>query len=85
MHTCEFCGSEIPDDASFCGECGRAPDKAMEARTMASGLHMPDVQDMGTAISANVTGNAKPYWVYNQQTFNSDTPTASLSQEEEKK
>ena len=85
MHTCEFCGSEIPDDASFCGECGRAPDKAMETRTMASGLHMPDVQDMDTAISANVTGNAKPYWVYNQQTFNSDTPTASLSQEEEKK
>jgi len=52
---------------------------------MASGLHMPDVQDMDTAISANVPGNAKPYWVYNQQTFNSDTPTASLSQEEEKK
>jgi hypothetical protein len=52
---------------------------------MASGLHMPDVQDMDTAISANVPGNSTPYWVYNQQSYNSDTPTASLSQEEEKK
>jgi hypothetical protein len=85
MHKCEFCGSEIPDNAGFCGQCGRAPDKDMETQTMASGLHMPDVQDMDTAISASVTENSKPYWVYNQQPFNSVTPTASLSQEEEKK
>ncbi|HEX6109994.1 MAG TPA: hypothetical protein VFZ02_11340, partial [Ktedonobacteraceae bacterium] len=52
---------------------------------MASGLQMPDVQDMDTAISTSVPENSKPYRVYHQQSFTSDTPTAPLSQEEEKK
>jgi hypothetical protein len=85
MHTCEFCGSELPDQASFCGQCGTAPNRAMETQITASELQIPDVQDMQTATSASIPGNSTPYGVYNQQSFTSDTPTASLNQEEEEK
>ncbi len=83
MYTCKFCGSLIPDYASFCGQCGRTPEKAMETRIMISDLHMPDVQDMNTATSTSLPGNSTPDWAYNQQTFYTDTPTISLSLEEE--
>jgi Viral BACON domain len=83
MYKCKFCGSVIPDYASFCGQCGRTPDKAMETRTMVSGLHMPDVQDAKTVTIASLPGNSTPDWAYNQQTFYTDTPTISLSQDEE--
>src|SRR6266571_527041 len=83
MHTCEFCGSLIPDYASFCGQCGRVPSKAMETRTMASDFHVPDVQNIDTATIASVSGNFQPNSVYNQQSFISNTPTTLLSQEEE--
>src|SRR6266581_7564153 len=83
MHTCEFCGSLIPDYASFCGQCSRVPSKAMETRTMASDFHMLDVQNIDTATIASVSGNFQPNSVYNQQSFISNTPTTLLSQEEE--
>src|SRR5205807_3244763 len=83
MHTCEFCGSLIPDYASFCGQCGRVPSKAMEKRTIASGFQKPDVQDMDTATIASASGNFQTNSVYNQQSFISNTPTTLLSQEEE--
>src|SRR6266567_6155510 len=83
MHTCEFCGSLLPDYARFCGQCGRVPSKAMETRTMAGDFHMPDVQNIDTATIASVSGNFQPNSVYNQQSFISNTPTTLLSQEEE--
>ena len=30
MPSCEFCGSEVPGDASFCGVCGRAAGKSQQ-------------------------------------------------------
>src|SRR6266702_1335606 len=83
MHTCEFCGSLIPDYASFCGQCGRVPSRAMETRTMASDFHMPDVQNFDTVTIASVSGNFQPNSVYNQHSFISNTPTTLLSHEEE--
>jgi hypothetical protein len=83
MHTCEFCGSLIPDYASFCGLCGRVPSKTMETRTMASDFHMPDIQNIDTATIASVSGNSHSNSAYNQQSFISNTPTTLLSQEEE--
>ncbi len=83
MYKCKFCRSVMPDYASFCGQCGRTPDKVMKTRTMASSLHMQDVQDTKTVSNASVPGNYTPDWAYNQQTYYNDTPTISLSQEEE--
>src|SRR6266487_3390453 len=83
MHSCKFCGSLISDYASFCGQCGRVPSKAMETRTIASNFQKPDVQDMDTATIASVSGNFQTNSVYNQQSFISNTPTTLLIQEEE--
>ncbi len=33
MRYCEFCATELPDHASFCGFCGRAPTNSAEALT----------------------------------------------------
>jgi polyisoprenyl-teichoic acid--peptidoglycan teichoic acid transferase len=30
MRSCEFCGSEVPDTASFCGVCGRAAKNSLQ-------------------------------------------------------
>src|SRR5205807_8631911 len=83
MQKCEFCGTLIPDYASFCGQCGRVPSKAIEARTMVSDSHMPYIQNIDTATIASASGNVQPNSVYNQQSFISNTPTNLLSQEEE--
>ncbi|MBA2285508.1 MAG: zinc ribbon domain-containing protein [Ktedonobacteraceae bacterium] len=38
MQRCEFCGSNIPDGASFCGHCGHTPRNAAESLTSAGGF-----------------------------------------------
>ena len=83
MQKCEFCGSLIPGYASFCGQCGRVPSKAMETRTMASDFHMPDIQNIDTATIASAIENFQPNSANNQQSFISNIPTTLLSEEEE--
>jgi streptogramin lyase len=36
MQRCAFCGSEFPDNARFCGQCGRAPVATLDAPTTLS-------------------------------------------------
>ena len=38
MRICQFCGTELPDQAGFCGRCGRTAGHAPEALTSGSGL-----------------------------------------------
>lgn len=83
MYKCKFCRSVMPDYASYCGQCGRTPDKVMKTRTMASSLHMQDIQNAKIVTIASVPGNYTPDWTFNQQTFYDETPTISLNQEEE--
>ena len=83
MQKCEFCGTLLPDDASFCGYCGRVSSKAMETRTMVSDSHKPDIQNIDTATMASVSGNSQTNSLYNQPSFISNIPTTSLSGEEE--
>jgi hypothetical protein len=83
MQTCEFCGSLIPEYASFCGQCGRVPSRALETRTMASDFHMPDVQNIDTASIASAKANFQTNSPYNQQSYISNIPTNLLSEEEE--
>ena len=83
MQTCEFCGSRIPEYASFCGQCGRVPSIAVETQTMASDFHMPDIQEMDTATNARVSGNFLTNSEINQQSFISNAPTSLPDQEEE--
>jgi len=83
MQKCEFCGSLIPEYASFCGQCGRVPTKAIETKTIASDIHLPDIQNFNTSSNVAVPANLQPGMAYNQQSFISNLPTTSLNYEEE--
>ncbi len=85
MYACEFCGSELPDHASFCGQCGRTPGDVKEAPTRASSFHAPDIQDMDTAAAMSMSENATPHWLYDQRSSIIQSPTAPLDQEEEER
>lgn len=83
MNICEFCGAIIPDNAHFCGQCGRVPSKAIEGRTMASDIHLPDIQNIDTSENISVQGNIQSNTAYTQQSLISSMPTTPLNQEEE--
>jgi len=83
MYQCKFCGSVLPDHASFCGQCGRTPGEVLEASTRVGGLHIPDIQEADTASTVSVTGNASPHWEYNQQSSIIQSPTSPLGQDDE--
>ena len=83
MQQCEFCGSLIPDYASFCGQCGRVPTKAIETKTIASDFYMPDIQNFDTSTNVSVPANFQTSMAYNQQSFISNLPTTSLNHDEE--
>ena len=83
MYKCEFCGSEIPDHASFCGQCGRTLGDVLEVPTRVSGLHMPDIRDSDTATAISVSGNSTPQCEYDPLSSIIQSPTAPLGQEEE--
>ncbi|MGZ6368357.1 MAG: zinc ribbon domain-containing protein, partial [Ktedonobacteraceae bacterium] len=83
MQKCEFCGSLIPEHASFCGQCGRVPIKAIETKTIASDFYIPDIQNFDTSTNVSVPAKVQPSMAYNQQSFISNLPTTSLNYEEE--
>ena len=83
MQKCEFCGSLYLEYASFCGQCGRVPTKAIETKTMASDFYMPDIQNFDTSSNVSVPAKVQPTMAYNQQAFISNIPTTSLNYEEE--
>ena len=47
MQHCTFCGSEFPDDARFCGRCGRAPVATHDAPTTFTGGRARPVPKQG--------------------------------------
>ncbi|HXX79784.1 MAG TPA: hypothetical protein VEI53_14920, partial [Ktedonobacteraceae bacterium] len=81
--SCEFCGSLIPDNASFCGRCGRVSSRSLETKTMVGDMYIPNIQNIDTSTLSNAPGNLQANPVYDQQFSMSNFPTASLSQEEE--
>ena len=48
MLYCRFCGSEVPDNARFCGRCGSVLGAAPEGRTDLSSSPEQDVQSAGS-------------------------------------
>ena len=85
MHRCEFCGSEIPEDARFCGQCGRAQGNVIQALTGGSGFQLPNIQDLDAATFISMSGNPTPQWYPNPQSSNIDMPFMSLSEEEDRR
>jgi hypothetical protein len=48
MQRCAFCGSEFPDNARFCGQCGRAPVATLDAPTTLSSAQARPVPKKGS-------------------------------------
>src|SRR5438067_10931522 len=38
LYQCEFCGSDLPNDARFCGNCGRLSNSPADGQTRVSDL-----------------------------------------------
>ena len=83
MQKCEFCGSLIPDYASFCGQCGRVPTKALETKTIASDIHLPDIQNFDTSTNVSVPSNLQSQYSLQSAIIYQQSPTTSLNYEEE--
>src|SRR2546427_12977477 len=56
MRTCEFCKSEAPDTAIFCGQCGQrlnAPGETSTGNSITLGSFWPIMSDTGGGIGEN--------------------------------
>ena len=87
MRSCEFCGSEIPENASFCGICGRmARNSGQTARGNGSyatpSESIPDSVSNGSVPGSPRRSTRKPYQFSpqpNQGQQQSDVPTIPYS------
>ncbi|MGH2496704.1 MAG: BACON domain-containing protein [Ktedonobacteraceae bacterium] len=88
MYRCAFCGAEIPEDARFCGICGRTPISAPEGQTRISGFRRAELEQVpaNTAMPGNSSAPAmSPMWEYDQSRGNDDTPTLPLIEDDEER
>ena len=85
MRTCEFCGSEIPANASFCGICGREARGVPQSMRGNGDPKFPEQNISGAGSNANpanstVRSNRKPYRFTPQPYDNqADVPTVNYS------
>ncbi|HET9920939.1 MAG TPA: hypothetical protein VFQ30_13905 [Ktedonobacteraceae bacterium] len=98
MAICEYCGTDFPDAASFCGHCGRAPARTTGDNVptsfslspfAASGAPSPDVATVLTASAPDYPplapvnrGRANPAF---PDYYGSTLSASSLEEEEEEK
>ncbi|GAC1349371.1 MAG: hypothetical protein NVSMB27_21880 [Ktedonobacteraceae bacterium] len=62
MHTCAYCGAELPYQADFCGNCGRVASSAGNAPaspTSATGFPANNAQEMNAGTTID-----EPQWEY---------------------
>lgn len=84
MHQCEFCSSEIPEYARFCGQCGKAQGNVIEALTGSSALQLANVQDLDAATFMSMSNNPTPQGHPNPQSSDIDMPITSPNEEEDR-
>ncbi len=60
MQHCQYCGSEFPDSASFCGNCGRAPASNVALDTASSPLASSPEASMPTVGSSQLPQGNQP-------------------------
>src|SRR5229473_4498924 len=69
MFHCVFCGAEIPEDARFCGNCGRTPISSPDGQTRIGSFHRVGLEPVpaNTAAPGNQPGSPpSPHWEYGQ-------------------
>src|ERR1700687_2377065 len=88
MFYCTFCGTEIPEEASFCGNCGQVPSPAPEGQTRISSFRRVELQRAqgNTGLPANAPAPApSSHWVYDQSQGNDDASTMPLVDDDEER
>ena len=69
MYHCVFCGAEIPEDARFCGNCGRTPISSPDGQTRIGSFHRVGLEPVpaNTAAPGNQPGSPpSTHWEYEQ-------------------
>jgi hypothetical protein len=69
MYHCVFCGAEIPEDARFCGNCGRTPISSPDGQTRIGSFHRVGLEPVpaDTPAPGNQPGSPpSPHWEYGQ-------------------
>src|SRR6266702_965856 len=66
MRSCEYCGSEVPDNASFCGICGRTIKRSPQTAQENGNFATPGQSIPGSGSDVRVPGSPgrstrKPY------------------------
>jgi polyisoprenyl-teichoic acid--peptidoglycan teichoic acid transferase len=86
MRTCEFCRSEIPDNASFCGICGREVRSLPQSmrgngNSVVPGQSFSVPENNGRVSESSGRSSRKPYQYSSQpyQDLQTDVPTVGYS------
>ena len=86
MLFCTFCGAEIPEGASFCGNCGQIPMPAPDGQTRISGVRRVELQQVPTKSgSPGDSAAAAPLWEYDQSQSYDDHATIPVGDGEEER
>ena len=86
MVYCTYCGTEIPEGASFCGNCGQIPVPAPDGQTRISGVRRVELQQVPT--NAGPPGNTpamSQHWEYDQSASYDDHSTMPVDDGEEER
>src|SRR5438876_48533 len=85
MRSCEFCRSEVPDNASFCGVCGREVRSSPQTMRGNGNSVIPEQNDPGSGSNVRVPDSSrrtsrKPYQ-FSPQPYQdqADVPTVAYS------
>ena len=86
MLYCTFCGAEIPEDASFCGNCGQIPAPAPDGQTRISGVRRVELQQVaGNSGPPGSAPTLPPMWEYDQSPDYGDQSTIPIADDEEER
>ena len=84
MYHCMFCGAEIPEDARFCGNCGRTPIPSPDGQTRIGSFHRVGLEPVPTNSAAPAPGSpTSPHWEYEQPQEDDGQSTIPLGDDNE--
>ena len=86
MLYCTFCGAEIPEGASFCGNCGQIPVPAPDGQTRISGVRRVELQQVpGSGGPPGNTPAMSQHWEYDQSASYDEHSTIPVADDEEER
>src|SRR5437660_1104379 len=86
MLYCTFCGAEIPEGASFCGNCGQIPAPVPDGQTRISGVRRVELQQVpGNSGPPGNPPTMPPMWEYDQLAGYDEHSTIPVANDEEER